>query len=172
MDASTGYVLVDLSDTTNYPHSKTNQLHLLGLHLSTEKASDGVFDIWIGCIYEVDDTNGSAQWLDVFHLEASGNSIDSTDRAVFSRDYTQAGAIPEGINCQVNSGGTGLTNFLGNQKQAGNNTWQTDTGLTSPYGAATGDIGKPGAGDLVVWVEEVTNGGTLDFSITAAYEAL
>ena len=45
--ASTAYVLVDLSDSTNFPHNETNWLNLLGLKLNSEKASDGVYDEWV-----------------------------------------------------------------------------------------------------------------------------
>jgi len=169
--ASTPYVVVDLSDTTNFPHSDSNWLNLLGLSLNAEKASDGVYDVWVGVIYEVDASNGSAEWLHVFHLEASGNPTDSTDRFAQVIDFTLGGGNPDGINCQVNSGGTGLIYFAGNQSQAGNSNWQTDTGLASPVGAAAGATGKPGAGDLVCWVEEVSGTGTIDFSLTAIYEA-
>lgn len=169
--ASTGYVVVDLSDTSNFPHSNTDHLHLLSLILSSEKASDGIFDVWVGVVYEVDGSDGSVQWLHVFHLQAVGNSTDSTDRFAQQIDFTLNGANPDGINCKVNAAGTGLTFFAGNQTQADNVTWQTDVGLASPVGAAAGATGKPGAGDIVCWVEEVTNGGTLDFSLTAIYEA-
>ena len=167
--ASTAYVLVDLSDTTNYPHAGTQELHLLGLDVHTEKASTGIYDIWVGVITEVDATNGTADWIEVFHLEANGNTVDATDRFAQVVDYTLGGGNHEGINCEVVSGA--LTRIVTNQQQAGHTNWQTDTGLASPVGAAAGATGKPGPGDLVVWVEEVTNGGTIDFSITAIYES-
>lgn len=169
IDTSTGYILVDLSDTTNFPHTKTNSLNLLGLHMDAEKKSDGVFDFWIGVIYEVDATNGSVQWLDVLHFEhIAANATETTDRMVVSRDYTLGGAVPHGINCQVNSLGTGLTGFVGNQKQADSTTWQTDVDMVNPANTTN----HSGAGDLVLWVEEVTNGGSVDFSFTVTYEAL
>ena len=166
--ASTAYVLVDLSDSTNFPHTATNEAHLLGLHVSAEGHSNAVFDIWVGVISEVDASNGTAEWFDIFHLESDHNPTDSTDRFTCSRDYTLGGTNPEGINCCITSGS--MTKIVTMQRQAGNTNWQTDTGLASPVGAASGATGKPGAGDIVVWVEEATNGGTLDFSITATYE--
>jgi hypothetical protein len=167
--ASTAYVLVDLDDSTNYPHTDTSFLDLLGLHMVAEKATDGAYDIWTGVIYEVDADNGSAKWLDVWHIESVDNPTDSTWRGHREVDFTLGGANPDGIRCRVNSGGTGLVYFVGNQEQAGNTNWQTDTGLASPVGAAGGATGKPGAGDIVVWVEEVGGSGTIDFSITATY---
>lgn len=164
--ASTAYVLVDLSDTTNFPHSNTAGLHLLGLMLSAEKAGDGVHDIWVGVVTENDATDGTAEWAHVFHLEHVANATDSTDRFAQAIDFTLGGANPNGLNLEIISGATAY--FAGNQSQANNGSWQNDTNRASPVGSAT----KPGTGDLVVWVEEVSGTGTLDFSLTAIYEAV
>lgn len=166
--ASTAYVLVDLSDTTNYPHDRTSEIHLLGLDFNAEKASDGVYDVWVGVIIEVDDTDGTAEWIHVFHLESVLNATDSTDRFSQQLDFTLGGANSEGLNCSVAGGA--LTRIVTNQQQADSSNWQTDTGLASPVGAAGGATGRPGVGDLVVWVEEVSGTGTIDFSIKAIYE--
>jgi len=163
--ASTPYVLVDLSDTTNFPHTVTTELHLLGLILSAEKASDGVYDVWVGVVTENDATNGSVTWVHCFHLESVINATDSTDRFHTSVDFTLGGRNPEGVNLVVVSGA--LTNFASNLTQADNVNWQNDTNRASPVGSTT----KPGTGDIVVWVEEVSGSGTLDFCLTGIYEA-
>ena len=64
--ASTAYVLVDLSDTTNFPHANTRAIVLHDLYLTGEKASTGIYDIWVGVVTEVDATNGSVDWLQVW----------------------------------------------------------------------------------------------------------
>jgi len=165
--ADTAYVLVDLSDTTNYPHSGTAELHLLALLLNAETVDDGDYDIWVGVVTENDATDGSVSWVHCFHAQHVQNPTDSTGRlAAVMADFTLGGSVPEGINLNVVSGA--LTKFVTNLTQADNANWQNDTGLASPVGAAGGTTGKPGVGDLVVWVEEVT-GNTLDFCITAIY---
>lgn len=164
--ASTPYVLVDLSDITNFPHEMTNALHLLGLILHAEKASDGVFDIWVGVVIENDETDGSVEFIHVYHLEASGNATDSTDRFAQSIDFTLGGHDVDGINLRVAGGAT--PHLATNQTQANDGNWQNDTNRASPVGSTT----KVGVGDLVVWVEEVTDTGTLDFVISAIYEAV
>ena len=164
VSASTAYVLVDLSDNTNFPHTETNAVHLLSLVLHTEKASDGVYDIWVGVVTENDVTNGSVDWVHVFHLEASGNPTDSTDRFAQQLDFTLGGRNPQGVNCLITGGAT--SHFATAQTQADNVSWQNDTNRTSPVGATT----KPGVGDLVVWVEEVSGSGTLDFVLSAIYD--
>ena len=161
---STAYVLIDLSDSTNFPHTATNWINVLGLVLHAEKASDGVYDIWVGTVIENDDENGTAEWFHCFHLEASGNATDSTDRFAQVVDFTLGGGNPEGLNCRVISGAT--VYIASNQSQAGNTSWQNDTNRVSPVGSTT----KPGVGDVVVWVEEVSGTGTIDWHLTALYE--
>jgi hypothetical protein len=167
--ASTPYVLVDLSDTTNYPHDTSDELHLLMVHVSVEQQSDGAFDLWVGVVTENDATDGSVDWLHAFHAETVSNPTDSTGHVAETLDFTAGGANPDGVNLRIESGAP--VGFLTNETQANSANWQNDVGRTSPAGAGAGTTGKPGVGDLVLWVEEVADGGTLDFSVTVLYEA-
>jgi len=161
VSASTPYVLVDLSDTTNFPHTQTAEVHLLGLHLDTEKHGGG-FDVWVGVVTENDATDGSVTWLHRFDLEALNTyGIEPQHREI---DFTLGASNPQGVNCAVRSGATPF--LISNLTQADNVNWQNDTNRASPAGSTT----KPGAGDIVVWVEEVVDDGTLDFTLTAIYE--
>jgi len=85
--ASTMYQLIDLSDAVNFPHTGTTAIILKRLRLHAEKATDGIFDVWVGILYENDGTDGSARWLHCFHLEAVGNPTDSTDRFAQELEY-------------------------------------------------------------------------------------
>jgi len=165
LDASTPYVLVDLSDSDNFPHGEAfvGEIHLLGLYLNGDQASDGAFDLWVGVVTENDGTDGSVQWIWTHHAESVSNPTDSAGHICCSIDFTLGGQNPEGINCLVTAGA--LTHFVGNQSQANSVNWQNDTARVSPVGTS-----KPGVGDLVLWVEETTNGGTIDFSMHAIYE--
>ena len=162
--ASTPYVVVDLSDVTNFPHTETNRLHVLGVVFHAEKASDGVYDVWLGTVTENDTTDGSASFFHVFHIEASGNATDSTDRFAQAIDFTMGGANPNGVNLDVVAGA--LVSWVTNQTQANSANWDSDANRTSPVGATT----SPSPGDFVIWVEEVSGTGTLDFTLTAIYE--
>jgi hypothetical protein len=167
--ASTAYVLVDLSDTTNFPHNEDNWINVLGALVNAETKSDGQYDIWLGVVTENDGTDGTAKWFDVLHCENRDNATDDTGHFDFKRDYTFGGANPDGINCKVTA--AGATPYIGsNQAQAGNSNWQNDVGLASIAGAAGGTTGEPGVGDVVMWVEKAAGSGTLDFSIALAYE--
>ena len=59
----------------------------------------------------------------------------------------------------------GATPRLVSSNTDANARWQTDVALASPVGTSA-----PGVGDLVMYVEEVTDGGTVDIGITVIYE--
>ena len=165
VSASTPYVLIDLSNAAGYPHTATGQVHLKGLMLNTEKASDGVYDIWAGVVLENDATDGSVSYFDVFHIQAVGNATDSTDRMYVARDYTLGGANPQGLNLFVDDSGS-TPFFLTNQGSADDTTYESDDEVTSPLDDTT----VMAAGDVIVWIEEVSGTGTLDFSLLAIYD--
>ena len=164
VSASTPYVLIDLSDATNFPHTPTNYIDLLALFLNAEKAGAGVYDLWVGVVTENDNTDGSVNWLHVFHLQHVANVTDSTDRFAQSVDFTLGGANVDGLRCEIASGSQ--VGFVGNQGQADSANWDANVNRVGPAGNA-----MPAVGDIVVWVEEVSGSGTLDFSLTAIYEA-
>lgn len=165
--ASTWYILVDISDTTNYAHpSGTSSVNILRLDIEAEKASDGVYDVWVGVVRENDATNGSADWIHVFHLEAVGNPTDSTDR--FTRDVNFAcqGVNPQGLDCSIV--GSRLVYMRG--PNSGDQTaLQNDAGDLAS--AAGGSSLSAVAGDVIVWVEEVSGTGTIDVALTCQYTA-
>lgn len=152
------FVLIDLSDTTNFPHTLTGRIRLYSLTITTEKEADGEYRIFIGCITEVDATNGSTSWIQIIDLKVLENPTDSTDRQVMQFSW------PGGIDLEVVS--EAFVNVVSAEGQSGNVAWRTDTPLDSPFGATAS---APGAGDLVVYVEETDDVGTISFSILAEY---
>lgn len=108
----TWYILVDKSNTSLYSHpSGTSSFNLLSVDLSTEKATDGDYDIWFGVVYENDATDGSMALIHCWHVEAVGNPTDSDDRFVDHLDFTIGN--PRGLDLSlVNEvlGSTLLTN--------------------------------------------------------------
>ena len=158
LTADEGFVLVDLSDTTNFPHTETGKIRLYGLEINTTIDTDGRFILYIGVITEVDDTNGSTNWLLALILEAVDNPTDSSDRRTFHFRW------PNGLDLEVSGGA--MVNLISNVGHSGDTTWQTDTDLDSPAGDTTS---PPGAGDLVAYLDETTDGGGLKFSMTVEY---
>lgn len=161
--ASTPYLLVDLSDTTNYKHTATNGIRLYRIDGTFERF-DGAWDIWFGLCLENDATDGSGRYFHVLHLEAddTGAAEDHSQRQLHL-DFTNT---PDGyMLLRVTSGAADRTV---SSTGTGNVTWlQSDQGDVAD---ATGATNKSaGAGDLFMWAEEVTNGGTLDFCVSVQY---
>lgn len=161
--ASTMYILVDLSDTTNFPHVPTSEIHVLGLMASLEQLSDGSFDVYFGVVTENDATNGSAKFFYAIHSESVSNPTDSAGGQHFEADFTLGGNNPNGVICSVVSGAT--TRFVSNNELSSSVLLQNDVARTTPVGTA-----NPAAGDLVMYLEEVNDGGTLDVGVTVIYE--
>ena len=158
--ATTPYMLVDLSDSTNYQHVNTNHIHIAAFHITAMPAGTSNWSIHIGTVTEVDATNGSVNWLygirfsQILYVDAK-------------KDYTLGGANNEELCCTVVGGET--VRYITNDVQTGDTNWQTDTGLASPVGTAGGDTGKPGAGDLVMLVTENSGTSTLSVDVTVQY---
>lgn len=156
--ADQGMILVDLSDTVNFPHTETGKIRLYRLDINIERKTTGQFIIYIGVIIEVDATNGSTKWLLVLHEETDDNATDDTAARHFSYHW------PKGLDLEVSAGA--MVNLISNVGDTDDVVWQTDVNLDSPAGAAAS---PSGTGDLVMFVDETADGGTLSICVTAEY---
>ncbi|NIQ81575.1 MAG: hypothetical protein GTN93_26480, partial [Anaerolineae bacterium] len=163
--ASTWYILVDKDDDTNYGHEPCGVVNLLKLILNSEKASTGIYDVWVGVVRENDGTDGSADFVAAFHIEAIGNPTDNTDRcAGLEIDFTTP-LEPRGLSCAVV--GDRLRWFKSDSNSGDVADLANDA---ASLDSAAGGSGKSAeVGDVVVWVEEVTGSGTLDLALMAVY---
>lgn len=155
--ASEAFVLIDLSDTTNFPHKHTGRIRLHGFDLHFEKDTDATFLVKIGVVTEVDATDGSVAWLWVFRLHTDREGTDSTDWREIERRFP-------GLDLEVDTVNDKLFNMLSNTNDAADATWQTDVTLDSPRGDTTV---APGVGDLVM--EITRTAGNLYFCMTPYY---
>ena len=152
--ADTGYVLIDLSNITDYPHRNAAAIILNALHVEAEVLASGVYDILVGVITEVDATNGSVNWVARFQMETSVGGVISLDK------FWRAG-----LNLRIDDEDTPFV--ITNLTDAGQTTWQSDTALTSPDGTVA-----PAAGDVVVKIDEISGSGTINMFIEAEYDAI
>lgn len=148
--ADEAFVLVDLSDTTNFKHVQTGLIRVFSITISGEKTNAGSHILYLGVITEVDATDGTAVWFG--YLETA---VQATDR------FFHQWLFPTGFSLEVNAGV--LANLVSNALLA-DTTWQTDVLLDSPAGNTTS---PPGAGDLVARLDRT--GGSISFYITVEY---
>lgn len=155
--ASTMYQLIDLSDTSNFPHADTTSIIVKQIRLHAEKAGDGVYRFGIGPVIENDGTDGTMDYVHQFLIEATGNPTDSTDR------FAQQVSFPSGLNLEIQSG-AGIW-YVTNAQFADDVLLQNDVARVSPVGSA-----NPAVGDLMLYVLEVSGTGTVDFHLSVDYD--
>lgn len=148
----TAYLLVDLSNTTDWPHTATNEIILKSV--AVQGTVGGAHASWylnVGVVVENDATNGTAAWIDS-QIAISGTF--SPPQRTFAEG---------GLNLRTASDTLvyGVTNSTNDRT-----LWQNDVGIT----ATVGTTGTVGVGDLVILADEISDGATFDFSVCVDYD--
>lgn len=144
--AQTAFMLVDLSDTTNWPHTLTGKVIIEYLILQADPDNSFVGEIKIGYLANVDATNGDFHQL----LE-----IDFSKQSTLLVEVINFGS--HGLDCS-DAHHFGLDTL-------DSTLFQTDVNLEGPDGTV---VYPSGDGDLVLLVER--SAGQLNVSITLGYE--
>lgn len=146
--ATTGFMLVDLSDTTNWSHTNTGHIDLLFLSLSIDPHTSFSGDVEIGFLTNVDATDGDFNGVMEVHLE------NKPDPQFHNMNFGSFGMAME------------TAHWFG-PITANDTLWQTDVDLQGPNGATSF---SSGAGDLVM---KVTRGAQdVSVGITVGYRTV
>ena len=148
----TRYVLVDLDDTSDFPHSGDENTAVIvrGIRAHLEQLGTGIYDVLLGVLKENDGTDGSVDWFARIPVRSgSGRDIETV--------------YPAGLNARIESGAPVF--FRTNLSEADNTNWQNDAYLTAPPGSAI-----PEVGDIVALVDEISGSGTLEGTIEIEYD--
>lgn len=148
ISTDTGFMLIDLSDTINWPHTKTGHIDVLFFILSTDPTNTFVGDIELGFLTNVDAVNGDLNEIFELHLEKQSD--------------------PQALLFNYGAFGIALlTDHFFGPITANDTTWQTDVDLQGP----DGNVSYPsGNGDLVMKIERTA--GDISVSITIGYRTL
>jgi hypothetical protein len=149
-DAETGtqgFMLVDLSDTTNWPHTNTNHIVLEKVIINVNPSSTPGFvgDLSFGFLSNVDATNG---------------------------DYHRIGKLHGDRGTPIVGGEFSFDNFGFDLESANwfgpttlnDTTWQTDVNLLGPDGNTSYPSGD---GDFVMYLDSTA--GSIDIAVTVFY---
>lgn len=152
VNADKGFMIVDLSDTTNWPHVNTGKIQIYNVKASftLDSTFAGRFDL--GWLSGVTATNG-----DLNHIHSWRFDSVSTGTA---------------FGDELNFGGEGMffecnTAYWFGLTSADDTTWQSDVNLTGPNGNASFPAGN---GDLVCRIDRTA--GTLSFGLTVTYRTI
>lgn len=143
-----GFMLIDLSDTTNWPHTNTGHIDVLFMIITTDPHVSFSGDIAIGFLTNVDATDGDFNEIFEIHMEKKPD--------------------PQMLNINYGSFGIALeTDHFFGPITANDTTWQTDVDLQGPSGATSF---PSGAGDMVMLITRGAN--DISVSITIGYRTI
>ena len=132
---TTGYMVVDLSDTTNWPHTATGHIDIAYIIINVNPTATFVGDIELGFLSAVDAENGDFNAIMEIHMDKKQDSIF---------EMMNFGAFEMSLE---------LAHWFG-PTTANDTTWQTDVNLAGPDGTTTFPSGN---GDLVMLVTATTS---------------
>ena len=147
--AQTAFMLIDISDTTNWKHTNTGHIHINHILIEVDPDASYLGEIKVGFLSVVGTTSGDFNQIIDFDM------AKKSDLAI--EDLNFGG----GFNCEA------ATHF--GPILADSTLFQTDVNLGGPDDPST--LTYPsGAGDLALLVEVAA--GTVDVSITMVYETV
>ena len=143
--AETAFMVIDLSDTTNWPHTDTGHIDIVFLSGNVDPDATYAGDVALGFLTNVDATNGDFNGIFELHMDKKTNPL------TFS--------VP------IPFGGMSLetAHYFG-PVTANSTLFQTDVDLPGPDGNSSY---PSGAGDLVMIVGQAT--GEVSVGITVGY---
>jgi len=159
---STNTILIDLNDTTNFPHKETGELNLDYIRLGIDKLAASTGTVKLGIVNMVNVTTGSVTWM--WSVEFSTNASNTNIQE-------NTNLLPVFLKCRVNPASTadidGSTPYiLSNDKTTQSTTYQTDVALPTPVGNAF-----PGVGDILLQVVNKDNVSAIIVTVDAIYHS-
>ena len=147
---TTGYMLIDLSNTGVWKHTNTGHINLEYLVLEIDPDATFLGEVEIGFLANVNATDGD------FHKVFDLDMAKKSDLIIETINFGL-----HGLDCET-------TRHFG-PIDADSVVWQTDVNLGGPDDPGTGTY-PAGNGDLVMLVTR--NGGEVDVSVTIGYETV
>ena len=148
LSSSQDFILIDLSDTTNYPHTNAGYIHIEWLRIHADADTTGSYNVEVGYLKNVDATNGDFVVIADLNL----TKLTSTPNDTFFPYY------PNGSRCIEGSTVGGV--------QTNDTGFQTDVNLASTLDPSTKDT-PSGDGDLALRV--TVTSGTITVSVEGSY---
>lgn len=152
-DEDTYIILVDLSDNINYPHYKTNRIILKGLQYSGDLSVARRWHYSVGVITAVDATDINVEWI----TQGVRNRLAQFNERWWPPEH--------GLSLEVRN--ATLENVATNTVSA------IDTITSSVYVSTCTCLSGtlPGVGDLILFMDEISDTATLNLFIDVGYDA-
>lgn len=133
--STTGFMVIDLSDTTNWPHTATGHIDIAHILLNINPTATFVGDVAFGFLTNVDGDNGDFNGVFEIHMDKKQDSITQ---------FMNYGAFEVSLESAHWFGPITANDII----------WQTDVNLAGPDGNTSF---PSGAGDFVMLVTATTS---------------
>lgn len=143
--ATQAFMLIDLSDTVNWPHTETGHIILEHLYITLNPSTAFRGDITLGFLTDVDATNGDLRVVHGWHFTNSADDKDIVLEHTYGRDMEMSEWF----------GPSSIDDVL----------FQTDVNLQGPDGETEFPSGD---GDVVLKVAQTA--GTISVGISIGYD--
>lgn len=140
----TGYVLVDLSDTTNFPHTGTTNVAITGCYGQASIAASALWDFSVGTVTAIDGTGTTLKKICGTYATFVGTILSDT----WGYTFPGSGVIDSSIMA-VDIAIAGIT---------------TSTDLAGPAGTVNVAVG-----DIIAFADEQSGSTALTFKILITY---
>lgn len=162
---STAAIIVDLSDTTNWPHKEKGEIRVSWLRVSFDKAAASTETLKLGVVNFVNASTGTVTWFYSLPSSYNASNTNVVDVINYSPSWINLRVIPD------NEDDAGVTPYLlSNDKTNGSTVYQNDVKLPTTSGTAA----APGYGDIILYIDNSDTAGANDWTITVEliYQAL
>jgi hypothetical protein len=153
VNLTTTTILVDLSDTTNWPHKETGQINLSGIRVDFDKPADSSATVKVGLVTFVNTSTGNVTWV---HISGRSKNVSNTgaDATQTFGPYFAKLKVNESVATAAGTNrADGVTPFIiasETSKTLGSTLYQKDVVLPTLRSTQV----APGLGDVIL---ELTN---------------
>lgn len=159
-NTSTAAVVIDLSDTTNWPHRRRGSLIVQDIQVKVDKVTASSCTVKLGVVSFVNDSSGTVKWF--YGVEQAKNVGDAYNW-VATNGMTYYNLLVQPVVDQ--SGATPL--ILTNDVTTQSTVYQRDVPLPSPSSV----MAAPGVGDCVISVANSDATNSVDVYLEVHYFA-
>ena len=152
---STAAVLIDLSNTTTWPHKQTGSANIYGIWVDFDKIGASTGTVKVGVVTNIDGSSGTVKW---FYVAANTTNHVSTPGPT-------SPVIAGLIRTKVSGNATPF--ITTNNSSSFSTLYQTDVTLPT----AAGTFVAPAIGDVVAFIEGGGTSATLTATIHLTYSA-
>lgn len=147
-------ILVDLSDTTTFPHASTGRIDISFIRITIDRDSSATGELEMGVITRIDGTDADVSFFfDEPFIKSNARHIETAEN--FAPSQLKTGVT------------NGLTPFLITNDTI-NNIAAVNTGVTLSSPAGVGSV-TPAVGDILLFIDH--GAGTFDIDVDMFYHS-